>query len=188
VKGVVEHESFDLWDRLERESPQAWEAFQTYRDMGANRSIRKVAEQLSKTRSLLERWSREHQWQKRTIAYDRDIDRRWQAERFVQVREMLERHAMIAKNFQAKVIQRLQTLNADDLTPTQVAQWLEVAVKIERLAYGATTENVGLTPETNAGADAPAGDMEGEELAAEVVELLRGVVQIEELAAQAGDN
>lgn len=49
----------DLWERQPGESAQAYEAFAIYRDMGSNRSLRVVAEQLSKSDTLIKRWSRE---------------------------------------------------------------------------------------------------------------------------------
>ena len=47
----------DLWERQPGESAQAYEAFAIYRDMGSNRSLRVVAEQLSKSDTLIKRWS-----------------------------------------------------------------------------------------------------------------------------------
>lgn len=58
------------FDRLENESSQAWEAFLCYRDAGLRRSIRSVARELSKSASLLMRWSSVHDWPKRSMAYD----------------------------------------------------------------------------------------------------------------------
>jgi len=43
----------DLWERQPGESAQAYEAFAIYRDMGSNRSLRVVAEQLSKSDTLI---------------------------------------------------------------------------------------------------------------------------------------
>ena len=64
----------DLWERQPGESAQAYEAFAIYRDMGSNRSLRVVAEQLSKSDTLIKRWSREKKWGERCRAYDNHLD------------------------------------------------------------------------------------------------------------------
>ena len=43
----------DLWERQKGESAQAYEAFVLYRDLGAERSHVKVAQQLGKSLSLI---------------------------------------------------------------------------------------------------------------------------------------
>ena len=53
------------WDRQPNESPKAFEAFATYRDMGYQRSLAAVGWRLHKSRSLLSRWSAAHGWVKR---------------------------------------------------------------------------------------------------------------------------
>lgn len=64
----------DLWERQPGESAQAYEAFAIYRDMGSDRSLRAVAEKLSKSYTLIGRWSREKKWGERCRAYDNHLD------------------------------------------------------------------------------------------------------------------
>ena len=63
------------WDRQPNESPKAFEAFATYRDMGYQRSLAAVGWRLHKSRSLLSRWSAAHGWVKRVAAWDAYNDR-----------------------------------------------------------------------------------------------------------------
>lgn len=58
------------WSRRERESSKAYEAFVCYRDMGATRTVRAVAEVLSKSQACIKRWSAAHDWPERTRAWD----------------------------------------------------------------------------------------------------------------------
>jgi len=58
------------WERQEHESPKAWEAFLLYREMGVNRTLTSVAEQLKKSVALLSRWSTDFHWKERVRTYD----------------------------------------------------------------------------------------------------------------------
>jgi hypothetical protein len=58
------------WDRLDGESPPAFEAFVAYRGAGHDRSVRKLARQIGKSPSLLFRWCSRHEWASRTQAWD----------------------------------------------------------------------------------------------------------------------
>lgn len=58
------------FERRENESEEAFEAFAAYRDMGDKRSLAIVAQQLHKSKTLMGRWSSDHEWQKRCYAYD----------------------------------------------------------------------------------------------------------------------
>lgn len=63
-----------IWERLETDTEKSYEAFCIYRDMGARRSLRKVAEKVygKSTVNLryVEEWSTNHNWQERVAAYD----------------------------------------------------------------------------------------------------------------------
>lgn len=82
----------DLWERQPGESAQAYEAFAIYRDMGSNRSLRVVAEQLSKSDTLIKRWSREKKWGERCRAYDNHLDDVARQEALRKYKKMRTRH------------------------------------------------------------------------------------------------
>ena len=58
------------WERQEKESSQAFEAFRTYLEMGIERSYTKVATVLKKSDTIIGRWGTEWKWQNRIRAYD----------------------------------------------------------------------------------------------------------------------
>ena len=62
------------WDMQPGESPESFEAFALYRDLGIERSIRRVGRELGKSGSLIFRWSSENDWQYRVEEWDRFLD------------------------------------------------------------------------------------------------------------------
>jgi len=130
----------EVWDRQPRETTPAWQTFIHYRDMEP-RSLRKVAETLGKTLSVIAHWSQRWRWQERVIAWDNHLNSVYQAEREKGQKEMAENHIKLSKGIQAKVAQRLRTLRPEDMSAGDLARLLDVAVKIERLASGAPTEH-----------------------------------------------
>ncbi len=132
------------WEKLLGETSKQFEAFCIYRDMGTERSISEVAKVWSNSgaTSRLTEWSRKHQWVERAASYDQYVDELKRYEQEDQIREMASRHARDAQLFQAKVHDRLENINPDDLKPNDIIKWYEVAVKIERLSRGVPTENI----------------------------------------------
>lgn len=58
------------WDRQPGETSKAYEAFVVYRDMGAERTVRSVAERLGKSGTLIAGWSSKNGWVPRAAAFD----------------------------------------------------------------------------------------------------------------------
>lgn len=67
---MINSTTIDPWDRQPRETSKAYEAFQVYLDLGAQRSTRKTAERLSKSEALINGWSAKHGWPDRARAWD----------------------------------------------------------------------------------------------------------------------
>lgn len=130
------------WQRREKETTVAFEAFVCYRDMGANRSLAKVAEKLGKSETLMQRWSGQHEWVNRAADFDGHLDEEVVDAQEKARREMAERHAKLAQAALTRVAQRLGDLDPEDLKPGDIARILEVATKLERLSRGEPSEHV----------------------------------------------
>ncbi|WP_319461270.1 hypothetical protein [Micromonospora sp. RTP1Z1] len=134
------------WDRQPREPEKAYGYFVLYRDLGRTRTVAKVAEQVHKSRDYLHKLATRWKWVQRAQAWDREEDRLYVEGLAEQRRDMARRHARVASALQAKLVARLQTLDASKLTPGDVARWLEVSTRVERLALGlpdSTTAHTG---------------------------------------------
>lgn len=69
----------NAWDRREdadpKETSKAYAAFLLYRDMGGQRALSRVAKALSKSETLINRWSFTHDWVSRAQAWDAEQQR-----------------------------------------------------------------------------------------------------------------
>lgn len=128
------------YERQDEESKKAFEAFATYRDLGITRSLREVAQKLSKSETLMKRWSSKHDWVERVAEYDAEMDRKALLQQEKNRREMTKRHANASMLFQQKVVDRLRKLKAEELTPAELIRWFETSVKIERLSRGESVD------------------------------------------------
>lgn len=138
--GAVELEKL-AWERQDKEGVKPFQAFAMYRDMGNDRSLRDIAKQLNKSLTLIARWSSEWHWVERCKEYDAEIDRKAQKARIKAVEEMNKRHADMAVVFQGKILQRLQSVQLNELSPADMIKWMTEATKLERLARGEPTEH-----------------------------------------------
>jgi hypothetical protein len=131
----------ELWEKQRGESRQAFQAFAIYRDMGPERSYAKTAQRLGKSKKLMDDWGRKWSWQVRVEAWDQELDQKARDEQIRALADMNDRHAKQARLFQSKALQRLNMLQIDELSPSDLIKFFEVAAKVERLAMGEPTEN-----------------------------------------------
>jgi hypothetical protein len=179
----------ETWDRIGGESSRAFALFAHYRDEGLNRSLRKTAEAFKVSTRAVEKMSSRHSWRVRVRAFDREQDRQRQLDNRAAQRDMEDRHARLGTLMQQKALARLQTMDASEMTPNQVAQFMDLGVKIERLSRGVPNEHVA----TSAGDpvfEEQDCELEGEELAVEVQGFLLGLEAAEsnEQAADGGEG
>ena len=136
--------TFESWQKLSDETSRQYEAFCIYRDMGIERSIGEVAKLWSKSgaTSRLNQWSSKYHWVERATAFDEHIDEIKRTRNEEAIVEMSARHADYALRIQEKAIEALNLVKPEELKPNDLIKWYDVAVKIERLSRGLSTENI----------------------------------------------
>lgn len=134
------------WERMEKESSPAWEAFAEYRNTGPSRSLQKVSTQLSKSMPLMKRWSARWSWVNRCREWDAMLDRRATEAHANEVSEMRKRHARLGMAMQTVGGGALKTFQVKDkatgqityanISPHEAARLLKEGVTIERVSRG----------------------------------------------------
>ena len=138
------------WERQSGESSKAFQAFQTYLDLGATRSLTAVAQRLTKSRPLMAEWSSRWHWQDRLAAWESELARRALDEEAERRREANEFHRRGGRSMAQRALLRLlgneeqgyRPLDVNALTAADVVRLWEAGVKSERLGLGESTENV----------------------------------------------
>src|SRR5947209_3674977 len=125
--------------RLPRESLKAHAAFVVYRDLGRERSLRAVAKLLHRSRQLIDRWSRRHDWVARCRAWDDHRDFVLRKAQLRTIEEMGERHAALSLMIQDVIAQRLSSMTPEEvakLSFRDLIAGLQAATQVERRARG----------------------------------------------------
>lgn len=125
--------------RQEGEGSKAYNAFLRYRDQGEGRSYARVGQELGKSKTLIERWGKQWDWQHRVYAWERDQELERQRQNRRAIIEMNKRHIAITEICQDKIMAKLRSMNEQEiasLSVTETARLLAVSVAIERSSRG----------------------------------------------------
>lgn len=113
-----------IWERLESDTDKSYHAFCIYRDMGATRSLAKVAQELSKSETIINRWSGQHDWVNRVSAYD-DYQLAQRQERIEKKRIELEDNVLadylILRQAISKYISDYSAVNFKGINPHDIS-------------------------------------------------------------------
>ena len=120
------------WERQKGESAQAFEAFFLYLEMGADRSIRAVAQECTKSVSLIRRWSSTYHWVERCRAWDNHIQHEAKKAAITEVRNMTKRHVTMAQQIQNAAMLALKEMGSDMVNPKNFAAIVKLATELER--------------------------------------------------------
>ena len=126
----------DPWELQEEETRKQLEAFCVYRDMGKGRSLQKVAEKLSKSETLIKRWSAKNNWINRVALWENEQDRLIRIELTRDIGAMRQRHANLASAMLIKAARALHKLPEDELKASDISKMVETATKLERISKG----------------------------------------------------
>jgi hypothetical protein len=139
--GVLPYES---WEQLAGETGAAFTAFCCYRDYGPERNIRKAVEAsergsgnallISKKYRLWRQWSMKYQWVKRAGDYDKYLEKLKQGELRKTIEAQGEMHRAVTGKMLSVVSKKLDLMNAEDLTQSNLTEWVQTAIKADREA------------------------------------------------------
>lgn len=137
------------WMKREDETSKAYHAFCLYRDMGLQRTLDKVRQELDRPSgyiSYIKKWSSKHDWVSRAEAYDEHLEYIRMAEKADQRRKRNEQILQTCRGFHdaahKKLKERLDNNDLDDLTPTDLIRWFREAIELELKVSGEPTENI----------------------------------------------
>ena len=132
------------WERQPGESPQAYEAFVSYRDMGVERSVRAVGQRLDKSRTQIGKWSSAWKWVVRARTWDNELDRAARAKAVKKAGEMKDRHVNLAMQLQKKALEALEDVDMASPAARNLLMFIEKATTLERLNR---LEQAGIAPD-----------------------------------------
>lgn len=195
------------WGQLHDESEPAFQAFVRYRDLGAQRSLKKAAREEGKSIGLFERWSSRHGWGARVASWDLEQQDLHRDARIKAIGDAEERHGKLARAVLGRVAAELgahqkgqcQTCGRSPhrLTAQQVASWLRVGVDVERTGLGLGSSSAAPATSVNVTTNVQAGgttnlvllrDPRAQELASELLGRMRTLDPATSLRKLAGGN
>lgn len=158
------NEAEKSWERQPKESSQAYQAFDLYLHMGENRSLRKVAQQLGKSSTLICRWSSAWSWQARVRDYENELKRKEFEEELKEAQKMRKRQIQTAVLLQKKAVEALSELDISELAPKDILNFISKGAQLEREMRSETA---------NIAAKESGNDNESNSLADTIVEAYR---------------
>ena len=120
------------WERQPKESLKAYEALYLYLQLGDERSTAKVAQQLGKSKALMDRWSSAWHWVQRSRDYDQELRRKEFADKKAEIKKMQERQMRTAQLLQKKAIEALDTLEPGSIEAKDILRFIMDGSKLER--------------------------------------------------------
>ena len=137
---------FESWERLAGETSLAFAAFCAFRDLGAERNIRKAVEETEKNIVKREKryrvwrnWSMQFRWKERAADYDRYIEKLKQTEMRKTIEAQGEKHRAVTGKMLDVVSKKLDTMSPEDLAQGNVTEWVQTAIRAEREIAGLVT-------------------------------------------------
>lgn len=142
------------WDRMLGETHKAYAAFVIYRDLGPERTYRKVAEALQKSEPLIARWAVRFNWKNRAAEYDDYNDQALQRERLKLRLRFQDKALKIANKLHEKVehavdvleLTKIVNVNGNEkeeviASPNELVRLLELSQEIQKDILGDASED-----------------------------------------------
>ena len=137
---------YESWERLPAESSMAFSAFCAFRDLGAERNVRKAVDCFEKDEGKREKryrvwrnWSTQYRWRERAADFDNYIEKLKQSELRKTIEAQGEKHRAVTGKMLDVVSKKLNTMNPEDLAQGNVTEWVQTAIRAEREIAGLIT-------------------------------------------------
>ncbi|MFJ7489697.1 hypothetical protein ACIQZB_00300 [Streptomyces sp. NPDC097727] len=137
----------DPWERQPNETPHKHGQLVTYRDIGRTRTLTEAAQRLTLAYGHVRNLAAQYRWRERVEAYDRHLDRQYEAMWLEERRKAAETDAKILGAAIGKLAQRLTSLNAAELSAGDFIRLMDVAMRHRRVLFGDPTETIAVTGE-----------------------------------------
>ncbi|MEV7413319.1 hypothetical protein [Streptomyces althioticus] len=137
--------ALDPWERQPGESTHKHGQFTTYRDLGRARTLTDAAQRLTVAYGHARNLAAQYRWRERVEAYDRHLDRQYEAMWLEERRKAAETDAKILGAAIGKLAQRLTSLNPQELTAGDFIRLMDVAMRHRRVLFGDPTETIAVT-------------------------------------------
>ncbi|MGA5599618.1 hypothetical protein ACPCUF_01030 [Streptomyces griseoincarnatus] len=137
--------NLDPWERQPGESAHKHGQFATYRDLGRTRTLTDAAQRLTVAYGHVRNLAAQYRWRERVEAYDRHLDRQYEAMWLEERRKAAETDAKILGAAIGKLAQRLTSLNPAELTAGDFIRLMDVAMRHRRVLFGDPTETIAVT-------------------------------------------
>lgn len=145
---AVKHtESIEVWERQVGEPVEAYKAFVVYRDMRP-RDLKRVPDLLSIpqvgglqiTLKTVKGWAARWNWADRVVSWDAELERLNGEQHIYDIMLATERQLKAGKDLQELGLRALLNLAADEVSPELALKFIDLGVKIERLALGMSSK------------------------------------------------
>lgn len=133
------------WEQQVGEGKTRFAQFVAYREQGPTRRLDKVAERFGITRSSIKQYERVYLWHQRVQAFDKYMEDQWILALREHTKTMVQRHLMLGEKVRLKVMARLESLDPDKLTPTELVRMADLYSKVTRVALGEPETHIAVT-------------------------------------------
>lgn len=133
------------WEQQPKEGKRRYEQFVAYREQGPTRRLDKVCEGFGITRCSIKQYERVYLWHQRVQAFDKYMEDQWILALREHTKTMVQRHLQLGEKVRLKIMARLESLNPDALTPTELVRMADLYSKVTRVALGEPESHVAVT-------------------------------------------
>ena len=124
------------WHMQPGESAKAYQAFQAYVDMGAERSLERLGQMLDKSRTHLGVWSARFDWQARVRAFDEAATAKASDRALEDAAAVRARQAQHARAIQLRAMPKIASMDPGDMSMSEATRAWQVGAEAERKALG----------------------------------------------------